>query len=149
MIHVELIYIQIWGGKKKCKYDTCTPFLLCICLEVLVTLRLTAYTDSEGLHSNMFGMFFRSSACLEFFRAHFTVASILGTLIVSTGESRYVCDVQEQGTRALCVATDKPNNKPALFSFKAISLDCNKPFYIFLQVEKNTHWKHPKGPCLI
>ena len=49
---------------------------------------LTAYTDSKGFHINMFEMFFRSCACLEFFRAYFKVASSLGTLLVSTGESR-------------------------------------------------------------
>lgn len=107
------------------------PILMCICLEVLAKLRLTAYTYSEGLHTNMFGMFFRRSACLEFFKAQFTVASSLDTSIISTGESQYKHDVQEQGTSAPCIATEKPTNKTTLFSFIAISVDCNRLFTSF------------------
>jgi len=107
------------------------PFLMCICLDVLVKLRLTAYTDSEGLHTNMFVMFFRWCTCLEFFRPQFTVASSSGTLLISAGESLYIRDVKEQGTRAQCIATDIQNRKTTLFSFKAISLDCDRLFTSF------------------
>jgi len=107
------------------------PFLMCICANVLVKLRLIANTDSEGLHTNMYGMFSGRCACLEFFRPHFTVAPSLGTLLISSGESLYIHDVKEQGTRAQCIATDTQNRKIALFSFKAISLDCNRLFTSF------------------
>jgi len=104
---------------------------MCICLDILLKLRLTAYTDSEGLYTTMFRMFCRRCACLEFFRPHFTVASSLGTLLFSTGESLYIRDVKEQGTRAQYIATDIQNRKTALFSFKAISLDCVRLFTSF------------------
>jgi len=107
------------------------PFLMCVCLDVLVKLRLTASTDSEGLYTVMFGMFCRRCAYLEFFRPHFTVASSLGTILFSTGESLCICNVKEQGTRAQCIATDTQNRKTALFSFKAISLDCDRLFTSF------------------
>jgi len=94
------------------------PFLMCICLDILLKLRLTEYTDSEGLYTTTFRMFCRRCACLEFFRPHFTVASRLGFLLFSTGESLYIRDVKEQGTRAHCIATDTKNRKNLYFPSK-------------------------------